>query len=176
MLPLPVCAAFHGQCCLGPAVFVCILQDIPSIIEGAKAEQADRLSVQAKMRDPSNADTSVVLYLQVGAADTAKQQYLSICASPDSSVPTKPSNCKSINNFAAHCVDAGVPYCAGSLLWYNCKHGRICAGSWRTGMHLSADTFVPVAISMDCAVASCAWCCSCRVPERRKKRLLTANS
>lgn len=41
------------------------VQDIPSLIAAAKAEQSERLGVQAKMRDPNNPDTSVVLYLQV---------------------------------------------------------------------------------------------------------------
>lgn len=61
--------AFEADCAL---LHVVLLQDIPSIIEAAKAEQADRLSVQAKMRDADNPDTSVVLYLQVGSGHSCR--------------------------------------------------------------------------------------------------------
>lgn len=44
----------------------CSHQDIPSIIEAAEAERAQRLQLQAKMREAKGADKGLVLYLQVG--------------------------------------------------------------------------------------------------------------
>ena len=43
-------------------------QDIPTIIEAAQAERSERLKTQAAMRDTDNADTQLVLYLQVRVA------------------------------------------------------------------------------------------------------------
>jgi hypothetical protein len=42
------------------------LQDIPNIIAAAREQRNERLGVQASMRDVTNPDTHVVLYLQVG--------------------------------------------------------------------------------------------------------------
>lgn len=41
------------------------LQDIPSIIAAAESERAQRVQLQAKMREAQGADKGVVLYLQV---------------------------------------------------------------------------------------------------------------
>lgn len=64
MLPCVVlyCTVLYCTCTV---LYLYCLQDIPSIIASAETERAQRVQLQAKMREAQGADKGVVLYLQV---------------------------------------------------------------------------------------------------------------